>query len=370
MARKSRKDEEPVSSIRDAIARERAWIRQSRNQSDQLNQGLHRSRVDAETDLVSQLAKQAGVDFEAVRRQVERRHDVQFRQVQRELGRLQKMVSAEVGRARKQFDRAARYYAAKTAKAYEQAFHNPALRMKIPVDYWAEDTSPPPPMYGGSEGAEIPTTEVVAGADLFPHPVTGAEVATTLHPFLRAEIGHDFRVATATASLSQHLIYQHDPPEDDWFWVDRLWIALSAFGSGCHYRGDKTCLMSEALGGITSYACWCTVRLSQEIGGRWIGWAPVLSVPIESFSTHPPQFIEFEGSITSCAAIAYDQTLTTSSPTSIMLLGRNNGGGPVRVHVEIRCSAQAYFRHAFASIGFDEPGAISIREIAVIPHGE
>jgi hypothetical protein len=160
------------------------------------------------------------------------------------------------------------------------------------------------------------------------------------------------------------MIYEHDAPPGNWFWVDRIWIALSAFGVASQFSGNAVVALSQRLELRTEVKCGIKVSIRQD------GWhRGVRIVDEEIFDTATMPRWWWESEMTSSEPVIYDETLRTTPSTVVMLQGRDSGGGRIQVHVEVYCRAFAHSKNAMSSISFRSPMGIDIREVTLIPYG-
>ncbi len=348
-------------SFREIVEEQRAWQNALRDEMVSWNHESLQQDYQYRYGFLQKICEQAGVDFAKMEKELAVQHGKNTEQAMEHLAELEQKVIKRVAREKEDFNRNAALYAEATSGAYEKFFHNPTLRMKTPVDYWPERTSPPPGMYGG--GGDIPRAEINPAADLVVHPTTGAEVPVELHPSCSATVGPDFCEGTAEASLAQHLIYEHDAPPGDWFWLDRVWIALEAFGCTTRYTGHSVGAISQTLELRTQTEWGFKLSIRQE------GWSTGVVIVDWSDSRSAGARMFWESEIVACEPVIYDQTLRTSPSSVILLQGDESGGGRVEVHLEIWCRAFAHSKDATSSVSFSPPNGITVREIALIPRG-
>lgn len=352
--------------FREIIDEKNTWRRDLRDETIKLNRKNRENEHKYQYDLMRRICKQAGIDFEKYEKEIERKQRTKQKNAMKNLLDLEGKVKERVAREKEVFDRSAALYAKATEGAYRQIFHNPALRMKIPWDYWTEITSPTPGMYGGGgEGSTIPRAEANPAAELEVHPTSGEEVPLELHPACVADVGPDYCCGSADASLSQHLVFEHDAPRGDWFWVDRIWVALSAFGVVSRYSGHAVFALSQTLELRNDIEWGFRASIRQE---GWSSGVVIMEETLANLPSFPRWFWESE--MTSSEPIIYDDTLRTSPSSVILLQGEESGGGRVQVHLEFWCRAYANTKDAFASINFAPPNGIKIREVTLIPYGE
>ena len=229
------------------------------------------------------------------------------------------------------------------------------------MDYWTEDESLPPGMWGGR--GEIPRAEITPDADFEVHPSTGEEVPIELHPRCSARVGSDRCDGWADAALSQHLIYEHDPPAGRLVlgrpYLDRtfsIWLCIEVLRSpGRDWQ--PTAWSRKDIGGVGIQAQYLPGQFASRI---------VIANYQDSMRSGTRMW--WEGENDWCVPIIYDDTMQTSPSTVILLQGEESGGGRVQVHLEIWCHAFACTKDAYAEISFASPNGITVREIAVIPH--
>jgi hypothetical protein len=233
--------------------------------------------------------------------------------------------------------------------------HNPPIRMKTPLLYETEDTSPDIGMQGGAGRVSAPSQVMERNADFYTSNVTGEEVADEFYPVCGALAGSDLKYGEAITSFTQRSTYMVSSPHERMV-VPRVMLAFSAFGSASADSGDVPCFPSEYLYRRAVASCRLRLRILQE------GWSfPRTLIDHEIASVHhdarfpDTQIVYFE----------HTEPLVVT-PGEFLLLESQEGSRYIIAQVELQLFANAGFRNAHARISFEQPGGIRIDEIALL----
>lgn len=332
------------------------------DRAEKVRKAMRDAAIAQDDALQDRLAEKLGVDLRDLLDEVQSDRDEGDRKIRRDLERYRKEAQALAARERREFDKQLGW-ALKEGNLGEQlakAYHNPALVMKLCSEYSGE-ASAPAGLQGGSGGSSPPRSLADYHFHLYDEPVLGVRYVDTIHPYCLADAGSQRR-GYARAWVTQRLTFAHDPPESARIY-DRLDLDLSAYGYGESSFANVLYIamtLATSFGGHAELLASITIEqdFTDVVGRRHTQTIEVIrDEPLSSFSSEGSIWL-FAGVMAApeWGAVSFARTL--SYPTLFPAYGIANHqeplGGPVKVHVDFRCEAEADHRQAHGEIGFLE----------------
>jgi hypothetical protein len=326
-------------------------------------------RKAAHQQVIAEIARQAGVDLAAIDREADRRRRVEKRRIDKERQALAAACTARLIERRDVAEGRLRRYLASRRKVLRSLLGNPTLIAETPVrgSTFVELDAPDPGMMGGGVPPVPPHAYANGRFEI--------DEARPGHNYLRFAVdveNGDWQHRHIRASIRAGLTFEIAPPERGWFWVQRVWLPVWGFGEYRWHAGDPSCwgqltpMMFVQTGGLLSgRSIRVDALLEQERPGAA---TEVCRIGPDTYGCYSfgagrhgtanpdPYRADYWG----MGVIELDDPFAGRHDTDIVLRGRSNAGGTVRVRLLLTCAVNSYYKHEDHRIAFDGEGYIML----------
>jgi hypothetical protein len=256
-------------------------------------------------------------------------------------------------------------YLASRRKVLAKLRGNPTLAMETPVhgSTFLEVDAPDPGMMGGAVTPQPP--HAWAGGSF------AIDYARPGHNYLRFHVDVENGSAQhrhVRAGVRAGMTFEMAPPEIGWFWVQRVWVPLWGFGEYRWHAGTPSCWdhlspATSTSGGLRhGESIELLFRLEQDGPGsvaEHIDFAPNM-YGCYSFTADSRDEAgrpnPFRSDYWDMGVIELTDAFAGMHDTDFVLFGRSNGGGTIRVLVELSCDVESYYKYEDHRIAFEGEG--------------
>jgi len=300
--------------------------------------------------ILADIAGKAGIDLNSIEKEAKRRYVALNRILKRQQGKLDKLVKADVTRRGKEVAARVKSHIAAISKIRHKLGRNPILIAMNPVR--------------GSETLEIEEhahshrlypARAEANGRWYPGSAPGS---ICLEIFARAannEVNREFTEAVARMGVD----FEVEAPDCDVFIASQCWTYIAGTGTESFNSGKTSCFLLDDYGtGGDGILVQTTVsQAGYELDS--IDWEDDYS-----YRSYNPGGGDNHWGVVPARVDALSRVHGCHG----IIRGRRSSGPPVRVHVDITCTASTYHQYERHALDFLGHGRLYLPWVAI--HGE